>query len=111
MKSKEARKALFCHECAFEPHCPYSAYKIYLRDRAAKGYRGWPLNVLRDDLNEGGVTASFTMSAFNESGRRTVVQGTNGIVRAVEGQIRVLDFLHGSRKEVTVELSKGTADR
>ena len=145
MKPKEAGKALFCHECTFEPNCPYSSNKIYLRDRAAKGYRGWPLNVLRDDPNEesisevlregpygrcvyecdndvvdhqvvnleyeGGVTASFTMSAFNEGGRRTVVQGTHGIIRAVEGQIRVLDFLHDSWKEVTVELPQGTADR
>jgi predicted dehydrogenase len=111
----------------------------------AKGYRGWPLNVLRDDPNEesisealreelygrcvyecdndvvdhqvvnleydGGVTASFTMSAFNEGGRRTVIQGTHGIIRAVEGHIRVLDFLHDSWKEVTVELPQGTADR
>lgn len=145
MKPKEAGKALFCHECAFEPYCPYSAYKIYLRDRAAKGYRGWPLSVLRDDPNEesisealregpygrcvyecdndvvdhqvvnleyeGGVTASFTMSAFNEGGRKTVIQGTHGIIRAVEGQIRVLDFLHDSWKEVTVELPQGTEDR
>jgi len=143
MKPGEAGEALFCHECAFESRCTYSAYKIYLRDRAAKGYRGWPLNVLCDDPTEenisaalregpygrcvyecdndvvdhqvvnleydGGVTAAFTMSAFNEGGRKTVVQGTHGIIRAVEGHIRVLDFLHDSWKELRVELPQ--ADR
>jgi predicted dehydrogenase len=43
---------------------------------------------------EGGVTAVFTMSAFNEGGRKTVVQGTRGLIRAEEGAgIRVFDFL------------------
>ncbi len=140
-KPAEAGESRSCGECAFEPRCPYSACKIYLRDRAARGYWGWPLTVLSDEPDEqslrralqsgpygrcvyecdnyvvdhqvvnleyqGGVTASFTMSAFNEGGRKTVVQGTRGIIRAEEGRIRVLDFLNDRWREVPVELPRG----
>ena len=37
-----------CIDCPrrIESVCPYSAYKIYFRDRFAKGQRGWPTSVL-----------------------------------------------------------------
>jgi predicted dehydrogenase len=127
-KPADAGRATRCLDCPYEPRCPYSALKIYLRDRLECGALGWPLHVLGDELSaeglrralregpyglcvyaagndvvdhqvvnleyEGGVTAGFTMSAFNEGGRKTVVQGTRGLIRAEEGTgIRVFDFL------------------
>ncbi len=35
-----------CLDCSVEPTCPYSALKIYVRDRLEKGRLGWPLDVL-----------------------------------------------------------------
>jgi predicted dehydrogenase len=133
-KPAQAGKATRCVHCAYESHCPYSAVKIYLRDRWDQGFRDWPLTVLASPPTEtalreavergpygrcvyecdndvvdhqvvnleyeGGVTASFTMSAFNEGGRKTVIQGTCGIIRAVEGNIRVLDFLTDRWREI-----------
>jgi predicted dehydrogenase len=131
-----------CLDCPIEPRCPYSAVKIYLRDRLRRGALGWPLHVVTEDLTEagllralkegpygvcvyagkndvvdhqvvnleyeGGVTASFTMSAFNEGGRRTVVHGTQGLIRAVEGEgVRVLDFLTDAWREVPVQEISG----
>lgn len=34
-----------CLDCRIEPHCPYSAKKIYLK-RSQEGNTGWPLDVL-----------------------------------------------------------------
>lgn len=34
-----------CLDCAIEPHCPYSASKIYL-DRVKQGYTGWPVYII-----------------------------------------------------------------
>ena len=133
----EAAGAKRCLDCPFEPRCPYSALKIYLRDRLSRGALGWPLHVVTDDPSEegllralregpygvcvycagndvvdhqvvnleyeGGATAAFTMSAFNEGGRRTVIHGTRGLIRSEEGAgIRVLDFLSDRWREVAV---------
>ena len=35
-----------CLDCPVESTCPYSALKIYVRDRLDKGHLGWPLDVL-----------------------------------------------------------------
>ena len=35
-----------CLQCNYEPKCPYSAIKIYIRDRLEKGATHWPINVL-----------------------------------------------------------------
>ena len=46
-----------CVECpaGVEAFCPYSALKIYLRDRVFKGNTGWPTAVLTTDLTPEGV--------------------------------------------------------
>lgn len=44
-----------CVACAYEPECPYSALKIYLRDRLDQGHTGWPVNVLTPDVTREGV--------------------------------------------------------
>lgn len=46
-----------CTDCpaGIECRCPYSAIKIYLRDRIFKGLKGWPTDVITTDLTEEGV--------------------------------------------------------
>jgi predicted dehydrogenase len=46
-----------CVNCpaGIESLCPYSALKIYMRDRVFKGNFGWPVNVLTEELTREGV--------------------------------------------------------
>ncbi|MFA6815972.1 MAG: Gfo/Idh/MocA family oxidoreductase [Lentisphaeria bacterium] len=46
-----------CTDCPIEVEalCPYSALKIYLRDRVLKGLCGWPCNVLTNDVTPKGI--------------------------------------------------------
>ena len=46
-----------CTDCpaGVEVNCPYSALKIYLRDRVFKGNCGWPTSVLTSDVTPEGV--------------------------------------------------------
>ncbi len=45
-----------CMSCPLaDGKCPYSAKSIYLRDRAAKGQFGWPVDIISDELTIEGV--------------------------------------------------------
>lgn len=50
-----------CTDCLTEVEsmCPYSALKIYLRDRIAHGQAGWPTNVITNDLTPAGVVKAL----------------------------------------------------
>lgn len=53
---KPAGAAERCMDCQFaDDGCPYSAKRIYLRDRAEKGNYGWPVDVLTQDFSVEGV--------------------------------------------------------
>ncbi len=47
-----AGKATNCLSCAAEPECLYSAKKIYIRDRLAKGIAGWPVNIVAPEIED-----------------------------------------------------------
>ena len=51
---KPAGAADRCVDCpaAIESRCPYSALKIYFRDRFDCGHKLWPVNVLTSDVTE-----------------------------------------------------------
>lgn len=58
---------------------------------------------------EGGATASFTMTCFNQGGhRRTNIFGTRGEIRGVGDKIEVFDFM--TDRWSTVEIDCGPAD-
>jgi len=58
---------------------------------------------------EGGETASFTMTCFNQGGhRRTNIFGTRGEIRATGDKIEVFDFMTDAW--TTVEIDAGVAD-
>ncbi len=145
-KPREAGEAKRCHDCAYEPRCPYSTLKMYVRDRIATGNGGWMTGGLTKDQTvagvtealrtspigrcvyecdnnvvdhqivnleyDGGVTAGFTMSGFTEGGRRTIVQGTEGILRAEldGGRVRWLDFLTDTWHEVEASKLRGVIE-
>lgn len=67
-----------CLECpsSIEKKCPYSAIKIYLRDRIRKGLKGWPTDVLTPDLTEKGVMKALKEGPYG----RCVYKCDNDVV-------------------------------
>jgi len=58
---------------------------------------------------EGGETASFTMTCFNQGGhRRTNIFGTRGEIRTTGDKIEVYDFM--TDQWTSVEIDAGVAD-
>ena len=138
-KPAEAGEATRCLHCDYEPRCPYSARKIYLK-RIEQGLTGWPVNVLTPEpavdtvtealengpygrcvyecdndvvdnqvvnmLFEGGKTAAFTMTAFNEGAhRKTRIFGTRGEIYGDGRNIEIFDFMTDARRVVDTEAS------
>ena len=134
-KPAAAGAATRCLDCAYEPQCPYSAKKIYLRDRVDKGAKWWPVDVLTPNVTEesvtealrtgpygrcvyecdndvvdhqvvnmlfdGGATAAFTMTAFNQAGhRKTRIFGTRGELLGDGEKITHFDFLTDSTEVI-----------
>ena len=128
-----------CLDCRAETTCPYSAIKIYL-GRLRKGWTGWPVDVLTNDLTEkgvkkaletgpygrcvyfcdndvvdhqvvnflfeGGRSASFTVTAFNEARhRQTRIFGTRGEISGDGSIIDLFDFLTDRHTEIDTRAS------
>ncbi len=53
-----------CLDCGVEKSCPYSAIKIYLRDRLLKGNTGWPVNVLDPIPTEESITKALRSGPY-----------------------------------------------
>ncbi len=47
-----AGNATNCLSCPVEPECLYSAKKIYMQDRLAKGIVGWPVNIVAPEIED-----------------------------------------------------------
>lgn len=118
-----------CVACVVEPHCAYSAPRLYLGMLRA-GRTGWPVSVITDDVTEdgvrtalrdgpygrcvyasdndvvdhqvvamefgGGVTATFTMTAFTPHlDRCTQIFGTQGYLDGDGERVTLHDFVTG----------------
>jgi predicted dehydrogenase len=75
-KPAEAGDATRCLHCAYEPRCPYSAKKIYIEDRLAKGQTGWPVDVLTPEPSLETVTAALENGPYG----RCVYECDNDVV-------------------------------
>jgi predicted dehydrogenase len=75
-ENKPAGAGLRCLECSCESACPYSAKKIYIKERAEQGYFGWPVDVLTDDLTVEGVMAALETGPYG----RCVYECDNDVV-------------------------------
>ncbi len=121
--------------CPAERECPYHVCKIYvyppwngaLRDYTneemleilKKDPRGRCVFQCDNDVVDhqvaaleyaGGMTGTFSMTAFHPGGRFTRVHGTLGYAEAAmygEKNLRLVDFATGSRDEITVPLREG----
>jgi predicted dehydrogenase len=91
---KPAGAAARCLDCAVEPACPYSAKKIYF-GFLKKGVKGWPLEVLTDDISEAGLLAALREGPYG----RCVYACDNDVV---DHQVVNFEFAGGSTASFTV---------
>lgn len=84
-----------CLDCpqSIESRCPYSASKIYLRDR--NGEKGWPNNVLTLDTSAEGITKALREGPYG----RCVYACDNDVV---DHQVINMEFDGGATAELTM---------
>jgi predicted dehydrogenase len=75
-KPAAAGSAIRCLHCNYEPDCPYSAKKIYITDRLAKGNSGWPVRVLTPEPTMESVTDALENGPYG----RCVYECDNDVV-------------------------------
>ena len=86
-----------CFDCPreIESGCPYSAYKIYFRDRFSKGNKGWPTCVLTPE-----VTRDTLAKALKEGPYGRCVYACDNDV--VDNQVVNMIFKNGATASMTM---------
>ena len=86
-----------CCSCPreIESACPYSAYKIYFRDRFCKGLKLWPVNVLTPEVTAESLAAALEKGPYG----RCVYACDNDVV---DNQVVNLIFDDGSTASMTM---------
>jgi len=86
-----------CCDCPreIESSCPYSAYKIYFRDRFCKGLKQWPVNVLTPEVTAESLAAALEKGPYG----RCVYACDNDVV---DNQVVNLIFEDGSTASMTM---------
>ncbi len=86
-----------CLDCPaeIENQCPYSALKIYLRDRIDKGITGWPADVLTNDQTAAGIRQALREGPYG----RCVYKCDNDVV---DHQVVNMQFEDGSTAAMTM---------
>ena len=83
-----------CMDCALESTCPYSAKKLYLGN-LAKGYTGWPVAVLAEEVNEESITEALRTGPYG----RCVYECDNDVV---DHQVVNMQFEGGATANFTM---------
>ena len=65
-----------CLDCSCEPTCPYSAIKIYIKDRLEKKQICWPVNVLTPVVNKKNILKALREGPYG----RCVYECDNDVV-------------------------------
>lgn len=86
-----------CVDCPHEVelNCPYSALKIYMRDRVVKGNFGWPTDVITSDLTVEGVMKAIKEGPYG----RCVYKCDNDVV---DHQVVNMKFEDGTTANFTM---------
>ncbi|MBE6372855.1 MAG: Gfo/Idh/MocA family oxidoreductase [Lentisphaerae bacterium] len=86
-----------CCDCPreIESACPYSAYKIYFRDRFCKGQKFWPVNVLTPEVTDKTLAEALKNGPYG----RCVYACDNDVV---DNQVVNLLFEDGSTASMTM---------
>ncbi len=75
-KPQEAGDAERCTDCAYEPKCPYSAVKLYIRMCIDVGNRQWPVIMVTAETTVGGVMEALQTGPYG----RCVFECDNNVV-------------------------------
>ena len=96
-KEKPAGAADRCIDCPreIESSCPYSAYKIYFRDRFCKGNAGWPVNVLTPEVTSETLAEALRKGPYG----RCVYACDNDVV---DNQVVNMIFENGATASMTM---------
>lgn len=94
---KPAGAADRCTDCpvAVESKCPYSAIKVYFRDRYCKGHKVWPVNVLTPEVTDETLTEALKNGPYG----RCVYNCDNDVV---DNQVVNMIFEDGSTAQMTM---------
>ena len=84
-----------CLDCGVEPTCPYSALKIYVRDRLERGHLGWPLDVLTPQPTRESVLEALRTGPYG----RCVYACDNDVV---DHQVVSMEFAGGRTATFTM---------
>jgi predicted dehydrogenase len=102
-KPIEAGEAQRCLDCAYEPHCPYSARRFYI-ERYRNGELGWPLDVITSVFTEEGVLTALKEGPYG----RCVYECDNDVV---DHQIVNLLYEDGVTASFTMTAFAEVSDR
>ena len=96
-KEKPAGAADRCINCPreIESACPYSAYKIYFRERFCKGGVGWPVNVLTPEVTRETLAEALRKGPYG----RCVYACDNDVV---DNQVVNMIFENGATASMTM---------
>jgi predicted dehydrogenase len=83
-----------CLECEYEPRCPYSAKRFYLR-LFDHGRTGWPLSVVTSDKTKGGLVRELRHGPYG----RCVYECDNDVV---DHQVVIMEFEDGETASFTM---------
>ena len=94
---KPAGAADRCVDCPreIESSCPYSAYKIYFRDRFCKGARLWPVDVLTPEVTAENLSEALRKGPYG----RCVYACDNDVV---DNQVVNMVFENGATASMTM---------
>lgn len=87
--------ARMCLDCKYIKDCPYSAEKIYIKDRAEKGFLEWPCDII---VNEPTVEKLYDALKTSPYGR-CVYKCDNNVV---DHQIVNMQFKNGATAQLTM---------
>ncbi|MFW9963830.1 MAG: Gfo/Idh/MocA family protein [Candidatus Sifarchaeia archaeon] len=83
-----------CLECNYEPECPYSAKRFYLK-LLEDGKTGWPLSVITTEMTKGGIIRELRNGPYG----RCVYECDNDVV---DHQIVNMEFEGGETASFTM---------
>ncbi len=92
-----------CLECGIESSCAYSAKKIYM-GFLSKGYKGWPLDVIAEDVSEESVMKALKDGPYG----RCVYACDNDVV---DNQVVNMEFEGGRTASFQMMAFTKAADR
>ncbi len=95
-----------CMDCPkdVESNCPYSALKIYIKDRVDKDMLHWPVNVLVKDVTKEKVLDAIAKGPYG----RCVFACDNDVV---DNQVVNMEFANGSTVSMTMTAFAGKSGR